>query len=506
MSDRPHSILARGRSVIAALRTPSSMSRLINGGFWTLTAKVFSQVAQLAAFILAARFLTSAEFGFYALSSALALFFVAFAEGGWGEFVMKTSEDADRLNQIATVALLSGTLATAVGLLSATMFSQVFHSAEEATLIGLFSCWLLPSSITTVYDGILVARGRLNNQALIRILAETFGFCIIAVGFWTGWGIVALVFGRLATQIVSLCLSAVVLRWIPRLRLEYPFLLELLEFSRHIVLNRLIVLTRSYSATLVVGSFLGLAEAGLYRAAERIVAAFSELIGEPARVLAWTILRRAAMQHPPEDAARRIGATATKFMIVLMTISLPIYTGLALVSGNLVHFALGDTWAPAALLITLLSLKQILLIPGYVTEPLLSLSGTIRKMPFTVLANSLVGIGCLLAFVPFGMLATACGQCAASIVSFFISVRLQGRYGELDWGTVQRKCGYLALALLAMVAAVLLLGDIASTFAVSRMPTLVIQIVAGATVYFAGILALQKLKGGLLPGFGPVPR
>ncbi|UVC07727.1 oligosaccharide flippase family protein [Rhizobium sp. TH2] len=475
----------------------------MGAGVWTLTPKIASQVAQLAAFILAARVLTSTEFGFYAYSSAFALLFVAIAEGGWGEFVLKSPDYRGKLSQIATAAMIAGTLITILGLAATALIALYFDWWEEAAIIALFSCWFLPSAMSTVYDAILVAEGRLRDLALIRIVSELVGFGIVLYGIHAGWGVVFFVAGRLGAQLTNLSLSIAVTRWLPRLQLSWEFCKELLEFSRHIVANRIIIFFRSYSATLLVGSFLGLAEAGYYRAAERIIAAVSELIGEPARILTWTRLRKVAHLASHERRAKAdVGRSATTIMSVLLTIALPVYVGLALVSEPLVRIVLGDAWAPTSMLITLLALKQVLLVPGYVTEPLLSLSGNIRKMPRTILLNSLVGVGFLLVLAPFGMLAAAYGQCAASLVSFCISIRLQSAYGGMNWGRVLRDCSLPMIALAVMVGAVIASSNLAQFLSMSGAPSVVLQVLVGALIYFMALAAGHKFGGVALPIFG----
>jgi|GEM_PF-471499 Membrane protein involved in the export of O-antigen and teichoic acid len=479
----------------ARLRLRLTSPSLLGSAAWTFIAKAFSQVTQLAAFIVAARVLTSAEFGLFAYCAAFAVLLVIFAEGGWGEFVMKMPDDPDRLDQIATASILFGVVSMTVGLLGATVISFYFGEVQEAALVALFSLWLLPAALGVVYDGIMIAAGRLRMHAAIRIVADAVSLVVTVAALLYDWGVFALVAGRLVMQLTMLVGIIAVVRWLPKLRLTRSLLVELLEFSRHIVMNRLIIFVRSYSGTLAVGSFLGLAEAGYYRAAERIVAAFSEMVGEPIRVLSWVILRRVAnLPEAGKGPTKEIGAAATGFIVCAMAVSVPVYIGLALMSGSLVHIVLGDAWAPAAILITLLSVKQILLIPGYLTEPLLSLSGTIRKMPAAVVTTSAISLAFILALAPFGMLAAAIAQCAGAVVSFIINVHMQSRYGATDWAGVIRRCLHPLLGVTAMVVAVALIGDVADASAAGGLAINSLQVVMGGVVYIATLTALQKLS------------
>ncbi len=480
------------------LRLPS----VIGDGASTLGSKIVSQVVQLVVFLVAARVLESAEFGLYAYSSAIVILLVVVAEGGWGEFIMKTECTEDELDQVGTISIISGILITIVGFSIAAVVWFVFHQPWEGILLCLFSCWFLPSSLSVVYDGLLVARGQLRKQAAIRVASELTGLAVTMLGLWIGWNIFSLVAGRLATLLVGVFASAVVARWYPKLRLTLPFAREILEFSRHILANRLIIFLRSYSGTLAIGSFLGLAEAGYYRVAERIIAAFSELIGEPARMLAWTLFRRATVKIDANGKTTRdVGASATTFMTLLMAISAPIYLGLSLISSGLIDVVLGNKWAPAAILVTILSAKQVLLTPGYVTEPLLSLSGNIRHMPAALLLNGAISVGLIVLLAPFGVEAAALGQCLASLISFAISMHLQRNYGGLAWKRVISDCAYVAVAIAAMAATVYSLGYLAEASALRHLVTLAIQVVSGGATYVLTLAVLQKVIGIPIPIF-----
>lgn len=471
---------------------------------WTFLAKVVMQVSQLATFIIAARILTSTEFGLFSYTAALVTLLVVVAEGGWREFVMKTTHEDDRVDQIATVAIIAGIGATAIGLSSAAVLGLQFDLRAEAWLVVLFSFWLLPTPFSSVCEGLLIADARLKELSIIRITAESCATVVAIYGLVEGWNIYALAAGKLVSQALGLIASLVVLRWLPVLRLRTSFLRELFWFSKHITSNRALVLVRSYSGTLVVGSVLGLADAGYYRAAERIVSAFSDIVGEPARQMAWSTLRKIALADPldapgGEGASPALGRKATTFVILLMAISTPIYVGLALMSGTLVHIVLGAGWAPAAILVSLLALKQILLVPGYVTEPLLSLAGAIRRVPAAILVNSLVSIGLILAFSPLGVVAAAAGQFIAAVFSFAVSGWLQSRYGAVRWQSVVKGCGLPLAGSVAMTSAVLLLGEAGASSIEGSLPLNILQILTGCLAYGVTLVVLYKISGRFWP-------
>jgi O-antigen/teichoic acid export membrane protein len=477
------------------LRLPA----ILGGGLWALVAKLVSQAAQLAAFIIAARILTPAQFGFFAFSSAVAIFLVVLAEGGWAEFVMKSQQER-RLDQIAAISLASGLLFTVLGLSIVGTLYGVFDKVWEASLLALFCCWILPSAMTTVYDGVLVRRGELRRKAVIRIAAELIGLVVTVLGLAAGWNVFALVLGRLAMQVLILAGSIGAVGWVPFAIPARGVLKEVLQFSRHVLAIRLIMFLRSYSGTLAVGSFLGLAEAGFYRAAERIVAAITELVGEPARMLAWILLRRARDSEQPEkDGADAVASLANAFLPLLFLVAAPIYLGLALVAGNFVDVVLGDVWAPAAMVTGILALKQLLLVGSYVTEPLLSIKGGIHRVAQVGLANTVISVGFVVSFAPFGLLPVAYGQMLAAIIAFASIVWLHERYGRLDWLQVVNNSAFVLVAILSMVSAVVAISYVSEMAGLVPSAALALQVGAGMLGYAGALLVMKKFVFGLMP-------
>lgn len=467
------------------------ISALAGSGLWNAASKVVSQTSQLAAFLAAASILSPTEFGYFAFGSAVAILLVVLAEAGWAEFVMKTDDRPETINQVASASLVSGLAFTAIALAIAAALQWYFEARMEAALLAMFSAWILPAALVTTYDGILVYRNRLRNQAIIRMTGEICGLVVAIGGLLAGHGVFALVASRLTTQLINLVGCSIVVRWLPAFNLRQPFTRELFEFSRHILASRMVTFFRSYAATLAVGSFLGMAEAGYFRAAERIVAAFSELLGDPARMIGWIVFRRAIEREPTDGKKTQLTQAGNTILTLLLAIAAPVYLGLPLVADGLVYFALGPEWQPAVIVICILSIKQLLLIPSYVTEPLLSVTGNVRHIPPISLLNGVVSVLLIVVLSPFGLLAVALGQSLAAVVALATTIWLQTRYGRLNWPQILRHSAFIVVAIAAMVAAVYGLTAFALTREFKPASTMALQILVGVVIY-CGVMIVLK--------------
>lgn len=464
---------------------------IVSGGAWIVIAKIVSQLSQIAMFLLAARMLSPADFGLFAFVSAIAMLLVVVAEGGWAEFLMKSRDGADCFDQVATISLCSGGILTIVGLIGTGLFCALTVSVEQSWLLALLSCWMLPAALTATFDGMLIVSGRLHQRALVRVAGELIGLLTAVALLSLGARASALAAAKIACQLVLLIGSAAATVRLPRLRLTASMFVEIIAFSRQIVGNRLVVFLGTYSGTLVVGSFLGVADAGFYRAAERVVSVLSELMGEPARSLSWVVFRRAHGQ--PGASTRSIGQAGVRFVLVLLAIAAPMYLGLAQISEPVVRLLLGGDWMPAATIIPFLCLRQLLLSPGYINEASLSVIEQIRyRLPITLL-NVVVSLAAVIVFARYGLRELAIVQCFTAAFALASCIGLQSKVAMVDWAQISRGIILLILpASLLMIVTVMAVPGMSSDM--SWRVVLFLQIATGALTYVLVLTALLGLS------------
>jgi O-antigen/teichoic acid export membrane protein len=454
-----------------------------------LVARTGTQLAQVIIFIAAARVLSPAEFGIFTLVLAAAIFLTRVSEAGTREFVMSWEGDTRTLDEVGTAALFSAFAALAAGLLAALLLDHIWELRLAALLLGLLAIWSFLATLSAAYSGMLVRQDRAAGHSIATILAEVAGLVVSLGGLFLGGGILALAAGKIAMQAIYLLHAVHLTKWLPRIAIGSDTAGELFAFSRHILANRIIAFLHIYSASFLIGLFLGPASVGYYRAAERLASVFSDLLEEPARLVTWVTLRNALRQRESgADAKRRLGKTATVLIPLFLLIAAPVFIGLALVSEALVVLLLGEQWRPAGIVTAILAVVYFFFSISAFNEPLLSLTGEIRRLPPVILMNAIVSIVFVMLLVPYGLTAVALGQLATATVSFSATVFLQSRYGGVSWTKIAAEAASAVPALAAMCLAVLWVDQ---TIPLSFTARLAAQIVTGAVVYVVLMLIIR---------------
>jgi O-antigen/teichoic acid export membrane protein len=420
--------------------------KVITGGALTAVERLTAQLGQLIVFIAAARILGPAEFGVFALVSACAILLLRFAEFGWAQYIMSWSGDARVPRQVLLIAMLSGAVVAALGAMVGWSLQGFGFDQNISLLVMLFSLWVLLATTSSAQKGIMIWQDKLKSSAMSEILGEVTALAVALTALLNGFGVLSLVFSRLAFQSVHLLVSFSATRMTPLPGLRGQHLRDMLTFSGQLFTSRMIVNIRLYAATFIIGGFLGPAAVGYYRAAERLVGAVAEIVSVPTEVLAWSLFRQTRDAH----GGRLDGfqARANLFFRSLLALALPVFIWLALIGPDLISTLLGPEWLPALPVVALLALSRALMLPGVATEAILSLAGQIRRLiPFTILFLVLT-ISLTLIGVQFGLLAVAWSQVTVSCVVLSATIWMQHRYGQIDWRIILRQSARLSLPII----------------------------------------------------------
>ncbi|MCF3935162.1 oligosaccharide flippase family protein [Acuticoccus sp. M5D2P5] len=460
---------------------------VLGSGVATAVARGLSQLAQLAVLIVAARYLTPEQFGVFALVSAFAVIALQFSEAGWSELIISWSDTEETIREITLVAWLTGLAIGALGIGAALIANALDAAHPIAQLIALFSVWIFLSTVAATQSGILIRRERVVYWAGFQICGDLAGLVTAIALLHRGHDVTALIWGRLVQQTLLVGGALTVSRLFPAARVGRETAIYIVRFYGSVLATRVLATLRSYVATIFIGMFLGLASAGLYRAADRLIGAISELIVDPVRVIAWVVFRRAATRASAagRPASEGLRESANTFLPIILAVATPAFFLVGWFSTELVAFVFGDRWKEAGLIMAILAASRLLFIPSSVTLILLSLVGEVRRLPPISLLNCLVAIALVFATAHFGPAAVALGEVGAGVVAIATSIYLQARYAGIDWRTILLRSVFIVPTLVLG-----LLGGIGLTSVIARLGWPDIMTAALASLCALAIYAL----------------
>ena len=457
----------------------------------TLGARVVAQATQLALFLVAARVLLPADFGVFSITVAVSTLLFIFGAAGWSEFVLGSRGNERATNQAIAYSVIGGYLLATIGLGSAAVALFISKAPSFSILILTFAATLFLAPITRVYGAILVRRGKVMTQNVMLIISDLVGLAAGIYGLIAGWNIISLGVAKLVTQIVLFAGLMLIIRKPIIMELRGGYASEIYEVSRSILVSRVIGFV-SHDSSTFLGIFLGVTSVGFYRAAERVVNSISEMLFEPMRLVSWIVFREAADGGKTPGEVRELLAQEGRYVFPLMILcAAPVFIGLAVISDDIINLFLGDTWLPAAPVVTILALSALMFTPSVADEPLLTISGNVKVLPPVALFNAVFTVVVFLVFTQFGLIAAALARLAAGAVAMLTSLWMQGKHvGAPWWAAVKTSApvyaGAIALVICVVGANRWLLEQDFGLFARLSM-----EVFVGAVAYFIVILLVR---------------
>ena len=297
-----------------------------------MASRVGSQAAQLAVFLVAARYLSPADFGVFSLFFAFQVLISQLVQLGWPEFVASWEGASEVDAQAFTMAALGGVGAALLGTAGAVVVLAFPKVAPYAFLQLLLSLPLAGVGITAVLEGWLLRSGRGAALAKLVLISEISGAAAAIFGLTQGWEVISLGVGKLVSQSLLALGSVATARWFPGLRLRGPGTRDIIIYQRNLLVSKLMWYLEQYAGVLALGLFLGPHAVGLYRAAERVVGAVAELVFAPARVVCWMTLRPVVDFESPDKAVASL--------ISVMSVVMPPLFSLRQQSGQVLRLSL----------------------------------------------------------------------------------------------------------------------------------------------------------------------
>jgi O-antigen/teichoic acid export membrane protein len=463
----------------------------MNTAFSLIIARAWSNLCGLLAFLVAARFVTPAEIGIYALASSVVLLSHSLVGAGFAEHVI--SRDPDRRD--TATAFWSVVAFGSCG----TLFS--FGAAILADLwldqpqIALIIAWMAPMpaiwSIATVPEATLIRDGRGSALAGSSIAADTIGMAVLILLLLMGHGIMALVANRLVSVVV---MSAGILRaaGLPKgLRhFDIAAAKRIGWFSTGVIGSRLSFWANQFGTELVIGIVLSTTAVGYYRMASRLAGALYSIIwqGPAAAQLAY-------FGRAPDSYKAYLHALRLHLALVA-----PILVGAAMAAPILIEVLLGPTWQPSALVFSLLCLCCFPAIGCGIASTMLVARGRSHRAFLLDSGAAAVTVAAMLVGAHIGLAATAIAKLLVTVLFLVLTVRAVAELRPFGLRRTLRVFGSVAaggaVMALAMEAVLLLWPAPAETLPI--LLRIAVAGLVGVAAYAAATLLVLRRTGALI--------
>lgn len=449
----------------------------------------FTNISSTLVFIVLARLLTPNQFGIVAFAAIFMDIARVLTTGGMIDILVERPDWDETTASSAFWAniALGLALALAIGGVAAPLSARFYDPTFGLVLAAMAPLPLIDAIATVPMARLKRDFGYKAIAARGSAMALIGGLVGIALA-WLGWGVWALVIGKL----VGVALASLILwlsaGWRPRFTFSWPHLRPIAGPSGHLLGSQLAAQFNAQVVGLMIGGVLGPAAVAHYRVGARVLTLLSSLLISPLQASAISVFSSL------DNREKTIGPAYLRLTRACSLVAAPAYLGLAAVGTDLVRILFGPQWGLAGWIVSFNGLVVGAAILMYFFGPAMTAAGRAQSVFRTWLAALAGNIATAAIALPFGLLPVAGAQALRPYLTLPLALRLLDR----ELGIKPRKLLVaLAPALGAAALMAILVSGLRWTLLIDMapLPRLALMVAIGAPLY---LMALRLIDPALM--------
>jgi O-antigen/teichoic acid export membrane protein len=454
------------------------------GALALTTAQSIRYVMQFAVLPLLARMLGPEAYGVIGLAMPFVLLSNMFADLGLGNALSRTPAPSDALESTVFWLALSGCATLAIGLCLIAWPAGLALSAPQLTpVLMALSSVLLLSGLLAVPNSRIMRERRFGVFAVGDVMASALAAGLAIAAAYLHFGVWSLVVQQLTLWLVKTAWVFSASRFRPILIFRPSLAREHLAFGVNAAASNIVDFISKSAPTLVIGWMLGVVAVGHYALASQIIRLPDGLIAGPVYLVVFTAVARL------NDRRQEASALALRALSGVAIGIAPMFAGLALIADLAAPLLLGEKWAPAAPVVTAISLAGFLIaFYSIVGAVLMGLGRSDLQFRATLAGGIAMALGAC-AGARINVAWAAAGLSAGALAAGpYLFILLRRELG-LPGGAVLHALAPPLLATLFMMASVLLVRMYLQTY--SPLVQLIWAVATGVGAFGGGIFALM---------------
>lgn len=428
----------------------STLEKAAGSVKWAALMEVAGRAVSPVVFVVLARLLPPEAFGVIASAMVAIGFAQIICDTGLGKAVIQAQGDPrEAANVVFWSNLGLGAAAYGIVFLLAPRLADHFNSPVAAPVLRVLGIQIVVASLSSVPQALLVRDMEFRKLFRIRLATALVPAALSIPLALTGRGVWALVAGSLCGAVLNMVLLWRICPWRPRAVIRRDAAARIYRFGGWTVAEGLCVWFFLWGDSLLVGTYLGVEDLGIYRAGMVVSTAVFGLALNPF----LPVLYPAFSRIQQDRAALRDAFLKTIRVVVFL--ALPMGTGLLLVSPKLVPLLFGTRWGGLGPILGILGFTQGVAWLVGINNELYRAMGRPDVTTKLLLATALLYLPAYLLAAPHGLVAFSLARLSSVVLlgiplQVFACSRLLGISPAYPWREGRR----ILLATACMAAAV----------------------------------------------------
>lgn len=448
---------------------------------WNYLVFALSKLSTLVMMMVLARLLAPEDFGLFALALLVVTLFDCVKDLGVGGALVQSRAPLRNLAPTAlTISLVSGLVVGCVVFATADLLAGLFARPELAPVIRALASGLVVSALSTVPASLLRRRIAFRERLVPEVggaLAKTAVAIALAVA---GVGVWSLVYAQLVAVVINTSLYWWRAGVAPRWGFSWPTTVELAHYGVPTAAITLLAFAIYNVDNLAVGVRLGTEELGLYSLAYRI----PELIILNLCAVVSDVLFSSLSRM--QDERDRLGRHYLRTLSVVVAITAPTGTLLAIMAPAVIEVLFGSRYVTADDALTVIALFTVVYSASFNSGDVYKAIGRPGILTAINAGKLLLMAGPVWWAAGRGMLAVALVLLGVEVVHFCVRIGVVARIAGLALTALLGAAGRPVLASALMAAPLLAFSRL-----FPELPVLVQLAIAGPLALAGYAVALR---------------
>jgi stage V sporulation protein B len=411
----------------------------VSGGFWLFIGKIVSTVIMAIATILIGNLISANDYGLYAIAVIPASTLLLFQDWGVGPALTKycaqyrvTHEKSDLRRMIQAGLIFEGATGSALTIFSLLIANfigtAVFSKPESAFLITLVSITILPASLITGIEGVLIGFERMKLQGLSMVLRSAVYCSLSPLLVYVGYGAYGALVGYVASILAAFTVEIILLyfkifRKLDRNKMNKSPLLQslkpLLRFGFPLAIGNLIAGLMVQFYGFAMATFVDEMMIGNFQIAQNFGIALDFLVF-PITTVLFPAFSKFNPQKELQDL-KKVFTASVKYTSLLVV---PASMALIVLSQSIIGTLYGDKWFYAPIFLSFSAIAGFLRLLGNLSMTnLLNGIGQTKIVMKLSLLTFAIGVPAALFIIPqFGIPGYIFVSFGANIPTIFVSI------------------------------------------------------------------------------------
>lgn len=465
----------------------SLKEKTVKGVVWSSIDRFTSQGISFVFSILIARLLLPSDYGVIAMLGIFMAVSQCFIDSGFGTALIRKNDRTETdfctvfYFNIAVACLFYGLL-----WIASPYIAQFYDMPLLETVTKVVGLNLIVGALAGIQSAQLSIAIDFKSRAKISVITTIFTGI---VGLWLaykGYGVWALVFQGLSSNILRTLLLWITVRWIPKLIFSWKSFWELFSFGSKLLASGLLDTIYNNIYTIVIGKFFSAKSLGVYSRADGLAQFPSSNITSVLQSVTFPVLSTI------QDDEVRLADAYKRFLRLSAFVIFPLMVGLSAMADPFIRIVLTDKWEGTIYYLQILCFALMWYPIHAINLNLLQVQGRSDYFLKLEVLKKILGVATLCVTIPLGLVAMCYGRVFTSVLCLALNTYYTNKLIGYGFLAQMKDLTHIIIHSLIMFGVVFAIMQ----WLPSLWLQLVIGIVVGVAYYVIGayLMKFDELK------------